>query len=328
MANTQDAIKALRAIQEQRADRALADYRFGSKPDLADDQATVVDSEGWQVDTFDGKDDWTNVLHVAFADEPDAPPRKVSFHAAFYEGEPALMEAYAYLCSNGGEIGYSIQETFKARIVNGDFFALHNQPEVFLSLADAVEGAEEFLSDTNDAGLEYGHNDIEFVAESGRVLSLDQALDELALDGPCTFPGQVLEYDDGKIKGYCVAVSASRLMHDRSGQTVVLESQRDALSVFMNSLPADANPVTYQVTGAAGQAFAIAVPCSTVFSPKVITSILSANGAKPSSFAVTETKHKSQIQGDTFMLPLQADELIAASKILVAPVKKSPGMGM
>lgn len=89
----------LHVQQNQLADDAFASYNFG-------DGLTVVGSSGWQIETFDGKDDWTKVVYVECDDdEPNADSHKVSFHAAFARGTAILNEAYAYWCENGAEIG-------------------------------------------------------------------------------------------------------------------------------------------------------------------------------------------------------------------------------
>ena len=81
------------------ADDAFESYNFGA-------DVTVVGAEGWQRDTFDGKDDWTKVVYVECDDdESEADSHKVSFHAAFVEGTATLDEAYAYWCESGTLIG-------------------------------------------------------------------------------------------------------------------------------------------------------------------------------------------------------------------------------
>lgn len=98
----------LRAQQEALADDAIASYNFG-------DGVTVVGSDSWQRDTFDGKDDWTKVVYVECdEDGPNDDSHKVSFHAAFVEGTTTLDEAYAYWCENGSEIGSPGTENCKA----------------------------------------------------------------------------------------------------------------------------------------------------------------------------------------------------------------------
>lgn len=92
--------KTLRTRQEALADDALASYNFG-------EGVTVVESDAWQRDTFDGKDDLTRVVYVQYEDDPpDADSHRISFHAAFEQGTLTLKEAYAYACDNGAEIGF------------------------------------------------------------------------------------------------------------------------------------------------------------------------------------------------------------------------------
>ena len=86
-------------VQLAIADEALAEYDFG-------DGMIAVSSEDWSVDDNGGEDDYVKVLHFEWTDDaPDASGHKVSFHAGFAGGTPSMIEAYAYLCSNGGEIG-------------------------------------------------------------------------------------------------------------------------------------------------------------------------------------------------------------------------------
>jgi len=85
--------------QKALADRAVAAYRFG-------DGLTVVGSEDWKMDTFDGKDDWTKLVYVKCDnDGPNDGPHKISFHAAFKQGTSSLDESYAYWMETGSEIG-------------------------------------------------------------------------------------------------------------------------------------------------------------------------------------------------------------------------------
>ena len=86
-------------IQQTLAEDALASYNFG-------EGVEVVGQGGWQKDTFDGKDDFIKVIYVQCHDDgPESDSHKVSFHAAFHMGTTKLMEAYAYWCENGCEIG-------------------------------------------------------------------------------------------------------------------------------------------------------------------------------------------------------------------------------
>lgn len=89
----------LRSQQKILAQDAFASFNFG-------DDLTVVGADSWDVDTFDGKDDWTKVVYVVVKDEgPDADSHKVSFHVAFNSGTTTTDEAYAYWCENGAEFG-------------------------------------------------------------------------------------------------------------------------------------------------------------------------------------------------------------------------------
>lgn len=89
----------LRSEQKILAQDAFASFNFG-------EDLTVVGSDSWDVDTFDGKDDWTKVVYVSVKDEgPDADSHKVSFHVAFNSGTTTINEAYAYWCENGAEFG-------------------------------------------------------------------------------------------------------------------------------------------------------------------------------------------------------------------------------
>lgn len=95
----------LRKRQEALANNAFASYSFG-------DGLSVIGSAGWQMETFDGKDDWTKVVYVACDDDPPGTDsHRVSFHAAFAEGSINLAESYAYWCENGAEIGFAETST-------------------------------------------------------------------------------------------------------------------------------------------------------------------------------------------------------------------------
>ena len=85
--------------QLSQAEGLFATYNFG-------EGFTVAASKPFTKDTFDGKDDYTKVVYVECADDdPETPSHRVSFHAAFKVGTTQLIEAYAYWCENGCEMG-------------------------------------------------------------------------------------------------------------------------------------------------------------------------------------------------------------------------------
>jgi hypothetical protein len=84
--------------QKVLADQVFAAYNFG-------DGITVVASEHWAPDTFDGQDDWRRVVYVKCDTDAKGRSYKVSFHAKFKEGTLSLDEAYAYWVESGSVIG-------------------------------------------------------------------------------------------------------------------------------------------------------------------------------------------------------------------------------
>lgn len=63
---------------------------------------------------------------------------------------------------------------FKVRICNGEFWTEDDVDCSYL-LPEALGAIEEFIDDSLKYGTEYGVRDIELIAESGRVLRVDEA---------------------------------------------------------------------------------------------------------------------------------------------------------
>lgn len=91
--------KDIITIQRQKADIELANYNFG--------EDVVIDEVGsWSRDTSREIDDWTCICYISFEEGGELGEDRVSFHVNFKANTTSVLDAYAYLISNGGEIGW------------------------------------------------------------------------------------------------------------------------------------------------------------------------------------------------------------------------------
>lgn len=99
MSNHANVPQSIREQQDALADTAFESYDFG--------EGVQVESHGhWDVDSYDGMDDFTKVAYVRCDDDaPDAETHKVSFHVKFVTGTLQMDESYGYWCETGVHIG-------------------------------------------------------------------------------------------------------------------------------------------------------------------------------------------------------------------------------